>query len=297
MRANACRATSTTGGTGALTLSAVTGFTSPLAVFPTGVFVQYAILEGTDSTFATPSKLETGVGYINGSNALVRSAVRSTLSSGTYNNSTATALSFGTSNVRVDFAPLAEDRGVWKLTSFAHGQGPSNFTSSTSNSSLTLTAARLYAIPVEIEAAWPIGSLGVATSSTVNTTVNLAIATIDPTDGLPDVVIASVNALSVNATNNIYGSVAAPIFIPPGDYWALIYSPGAPVLRGVSPNTLRFGASGGAGFGDLSLKYLTQTITGGSREFTVGSDALTNLTGGSWAGTNNAVTPMIFWKP
>ena len=67
-------------------------------------------------------------------------------------------------------------------------------------------------------------------------------------------------------------------------------------LRAVSSSTLAFGASGGAGFGDLSLKYMTRNITGGSRAFAAGSAALANLTGGSWAGVNNAAIPLPFWK-
>lgn len=96
MIGNWIRQTTTTTGTGDLTLASVSGYPTFDGELGQGARFEYAILD--DSTGAP---LETGIGYLSGSTTLVRERVQATMVSGTYNdiNPTAVSLAAGTKRV------------------------------------------------------------------------------------------------------------------------------------------------------------------------------------------------------
>lgn len=86
--------TTTTSGTGTLTLSAVTGFARFSNVFPVGSSVMYSLLD------SSLQPIESGVGTVGAGNTLSRDKISSTIVSGTYNDLTPTATSLtGTTTV------------------------------------------------------------------------------------------------------------------------------------------------------------------------------------------------------
>jgi hypothetical protein len=108
MRGNWLLATSSTGGTGALTLSGVTGWPIFTAMMGSSGsrLVEYEIAEYTDSTKTVPAKLESGIGYLNLSTlALTRTKVEATYDGTTYKPNAAgdspSALSFGTNAANI----------------------------------------------------------------------------------------------------------------------------------------------------------------------------------------------------
>lgn len=96
MLGNWIHTTSTTTGTGDLTVSGVTGYPTFNDVFGTGKRFYYTILLDSDGT-----PLETGMGYLSASTTLVREKVLATYSGGTYDDTSATALSLAAGTKRV----------------------------------------------------------------------------------------------------------------------------------------------------------------------------------------------------
>ncbi len=123
MRANGIRATSSTGGTGTLTMTDVSsgifaqspGFTDAFGTGSTAILVEYTIAEFTDSTFATIKQFEQGVGFlVPSTNVLTRTKIISTWVYGTgYAPTPAgtapSAVNFGTNaaNIRIFCDPQA----------------------------------------------------------------------------------------------------------------------------------------------------------------------------------------------
>ena len=110
MIGNGIRHTSATGGTGALTLSSISGWPSFTNLFGTSGtrIVRYQINQYTDSTHATLAQFEEGIGTLTlSTNSLARTQVNSTWDGTTYlpnwSSSTApTALSFSATSNLVD---------------------------------------------------------------------------------------------------------------------------------------------------------------------------------------------------
>lgn len=96
MNYNWARCTTTTTGTGNLTLSSVSGYPTINDVVGQGHRFAYAILD--DSTGAP---LEAGIGYLSASTTMVREKVTDTYSSGTYDNTSPSALSLAAGTKRV----------------------------------------------------------------------------------------------------------------------------------------------------------------------------------------------------
>lgn len=96
MHGNWVSQTTTTTGTGNLTLSSVSGFPTFANVFPVGKRFRYAIL--TDSA-GLP--LEEGIGYLSDSTTLVRERPSATFNGATYDNSAPSALNLSAGTYRV----------------------------------------------------------------------------------------------------------------------------------------------------------------------------------------------------
>jgi len=96
MLGNWIRQTTTTTGTGNLTLAAVTGFPQFTDQFSTTEYFYYAILNDSDGT-----PIESGIGHLSSSTVLVRDKVLATYVSGTYSDNDPSAVSLAAGTKRV----------------------------------------------------------------------------------------------------------------------------------------------------------------------------------------------------
>jgi hypothetical protein len=103
MLANWARDTTTTTGTGNLTLSAVTGYPRLSAALLVGVGFHYSIVD--DSTGAP---IEAGRGYLQDANTLVRERILATVVSGTFDQTAPAAVSLAAGTKRVIVSALAQ---------------------------------------------------------------------------------------------------------------------------------------------------------------------------------------------
>lgn len=115
MLANWARATTTTTGTGNLTLSAVSGFPTPNDVYATNLWFYYSILDD-----ATSAPLECGIGYLSASTTLVRQKVLATYVSSVYDDTSPAAVNLASGTKLVILSPLQHSLDVnipWVATS------------------------------------------------------------------------------------------------------------------------------------------------------------------------------------
>lgn len=298
MRLNYIGGASTTGGTGALTVSSAGGLVLPATAFVADQTVEYSIVEYTDSTLATVSRAESGWGVVSSSNVLTRSAPRTTWTGSTYTQASASALSFGASNVRVYVAPIAEGGATAfpVRLDFSANYGPNGYVIGANCMTpidlpkVTLSANYQYMVPLLLQTGFALSQIGVeVTTLASSATINAAIASMDPTTGAPGRILAAANGLSGSSTGVKMGSISSRL-LAPGWYWQLINSGHEPELRGSEaflPGP--FGLEGARiqrGVG----RVRTQA------DYTVGADAMSGVTGSYNITANNTAYPILLMR-
>lgn len=303
MRNNYLGGSTATGGTSTLTLSAAAGLALPSNALIDGQMIEYSVVEYTDSTLATISKSESGFGLISASNVLTRSAPRVTWNGTTYSQNAPSALSFGTSNVRVLVSPIAEG-GPTSFPARAnfnavYGYGPNEWlvganlsSHSADYSAFTFAVGDIYYVPIKIESGHPIATLAVAvTTASAGNFVNTAIAAPNPANGLPGAILLAANSLSTTSAVVVSQSVTGRI-LSPGWYWSLFTSNGTGSIRGSdSATSSPIGALGATGV--RLTRYVRRSKT--HADFVVGADAFSG-TSGSPAGVVNLAAPLVLWR-
>ncbi len=297
MRLNYIGGASSTGGTGNLTLTAADGLALPALAFVADQAIEYSIVEYTDASRATVARGESGFGTISSGNVLTRTAPRSSWTGSAYTQAAVTSVSFGTSNVRVYVSPIAEGgpTAFPRRLDLSANYGPNGYViganciSVTSFVDSTVTGNRQFMVPLKLEAGFPLTQIGVqVTTALAASTVNVAIASIDPATGLPGRIVAAANGLDSATTGIKMGNIASRMFAP-GWYWQLFNSSGDIALTGVTeflPSPLGWVAG--------------RVIRGRSRNraqaaYTVGADAMSG-TSGSYAGADNTAYPIILMR-
>lgn len=228
MLANGVKETTATTGTGMVTLSQQSGFVRFSDVFSVGRPVHYAIQDGNN--------WEWGIGEVGASNTLLRSTILATLSSGVYDEASPSALSLsgsavvmcaGTTQAMMRPCLIAAGSYINAVTI------PANYMDSADFGGLLLTANRTYVHPVLLATAGPIKKLGVEVSTAATgSTVAVGLFEFRP-DGEPGRTLAAVE-VSGAATGNQLATLANPLLLPPGWYWAGLLSDGAPTIRGTT---------------------------------------------------------------
>lgn len=225
MLGNWIRQTTTTTGTGNLTLSTVSGYAAFSDYFASSHRFKYVILD--DSTGAP---IEAGIGYLSGG-ALVREVVESTMVSGTLDISTPSAVSLGAGTKRVICADTMSTvqrpaPGVWSATSKVYG----DMGTFGSASSLTLTVDRAYAVPFAQGVDAEIDALifRVTTGAAAGKLAKVAVWSYGA-DGLPGVSLAESSTIAVDSTGIKTATFTA--FRPPSRFFACIVSDGAPIIQ------------------------------------------------------------------
>lgn len=297
MRLNYLGGQSATGGTGALTLTAAGGLALPASAMVADSIVEYSIVEYTDNTLATISKAESGHGVISSGNVLTRSAPRTTWNGTTYSQASPSALSFGTSNVRVYIAPIAEGgpTAFPKRLDLSASYGVNgyiigaNTLTQTDLSPAGLLADFQFMTPLKLEAGFPLTEIGVeVTTAVASSVVHAAIASVDPLTGNPGRILAVANNLSSATTGVKMASITSRMF-PPGWYWQIFSSGHAPAIRGsemYAPSSMGFQ-------GGRIIRGQRRARTHAT--YTLGADAMAG-TSGSYTSFNNVSSPILLMR-
>ncbi|MDP1686877.1 hypothetical protein [Hydrogenophaga sp.] len=300
MRLNYIGGSSSTGGTGNLTLVAANGLALPALAFVADQAIEYSIVEYTDATLATIAKAESGFGTISSGNVLTRSAPRTKWDGTTYTQAAVTALSFGSSNVRVYVSPLAEGgpTSFPKRIDISANYGVNgyvvgaNITSSGDLSSAALTGNRQYMTPLKLEAGFPFTQIGASVSTAAaSSTLNVAIASLDPATGMPGRIVAAANSLDSTTTGIKMGSISSRLFAP-GWYWQLLSTNGAVSVLGADsflPSCMGALSGGGQRVHRGNSRARTHAA------YTVGDDAMAG-TSASYSGADNVAYPILLMR-
>lgn len=297
MRLNYVGGQSATGGAGALTLTAAAGLALPASAFVADQAIEYSIVEYTDATLATISKAESGFGTISSGNVLTRTAPRTTWNGTTYTQAGATALSFGTSNVRVYVSPLAEGgpTAFPKRLDLSANYGPNgyvigaNLWTQSDFPTASVVADRQYMVPLKLEAAFPLTQIGVeVTTAVASSTLHIAVASVDPATGLPGRILAAANSLSSGTTGFKMGSISSRLFSA-GWYWQLLSASAAVSVRGCE------GFIPGP-FGHNNARVIRATQRARTHaNYTVGQDAMSGVSG-SYTNGDNIPYPILLMR-
>lgn len=303
-RADLIRMTSSTGGTGALTLSAQTGWPTFANAFGSSgaVLVDYSIIEFTDSTKTTPARAETGVGSVAlSTGVLTRSKILTTWDGTNYRPQAGTATApaaqnFGTTAANIDVMCSQTSHGGPLLMPFVSGAisgvsdgiGVPPMTAMPASGTVSITAGTTYYWPALIMTPGPFSqaAVRVSTASSGGTpTLSLAIYDQDPSTGLPGRKLIDFGSLG--ATNNVATiqntAISTPVDLAPGWYWmGLLHiansTTGNPALRQTAavPGAagIQFGSAGGM---NAMLTVTGQTALNDPATAPTGSNNATSL--------------------
>lgn len=242
MLGNWIRQTTTTTGTGNLTLATVTGYAAFTDYFAASERFEYAILDD-----ATGAPIETGLGYLN-SGALVREVIETTIVSGTVDRSNPSAVNLGAGTKRVictgtassllTSAPLAWTGATYK------GYGDCHLMPSAATGALV--ADQAYVVPFERAVAADIDAvlIRVTTAGAAGRLARAAVFAYAANGG-PGAVLATSSSELVDSTG--IKALTFSRFTPPGRFFVGLVSDGTPTLQTYAGGTLAsfsFGFSG-----------------------------------------------------
>lgn len=232
------RETSTTNGSGNLTLSNVNGFPAFASQFANGELLKYAILDD-----ATGAPFEEGLGYLS-SGQLVRSNPSTTFLNGVLvsKNAVPIALPSGVKRVictgGVHTAKTAAP-GVWAASHKGYGDDGIHGAATT----IMLVADRAYAMPFSASVESDIDGVKFSVTTAALTGVNAKIAVFSyGIDGLPGVKLAESAPIAVDSVGIKVGTFTR--FKPPPRFFVAILSDGTPTLRAVSTGMIGANAMG-----------------------------------------------------
>lgn len=290
MRASGIRHTTTTGGTGTLTLTRETGFLSWVDIFGSSGtrFVEYCVEE------AASNKREWGIGNIAlSTGVLTRTQIVATQSGTTYDATTPGAISFGTTGVTVSCRPLGELSPL-RMPFFPTASPSEDLgycVNGLGNTALnhSITNARAY----YIIGYWPGGYFSqvgfYVTSGATGGACKWAIYEIG-SDGLPGQRIYNTGS-NIAMTSSGAKVETGTFFLPAGVYYfgaIFTTSSGSITVKGAqSPQLAHMGTSSGT---PLLGGYVAGTYASGLPD-----PASTSLT--ALAANTTAQVPLVFLKP
>lgn len=258
MNYNWARTTTTTTGTGDLTLSSVSGYPTINDVVGQGQRFAYAILD--DSTGAP---LEAGIGYLSASTTMVREKVTETYSSSTYDNTSPATLSLasGTKRVIVTGGPRSVMAPLPYIGSGAGYKGVSNgaLIGAVGAGSYNDqdTSGRLNIFPWVHEYGGEIDAflINCTTAGAGGTILRMGLYR-PGSDGNPAGLIVESGSISVSSTG-VKTSTFTPFVLPPGHYWLALLSTATTALytgtTGTAGSVLRGPQSIGNTIGDIAV--------------------------------------------
>jgi hypothetical protein len=225
MLANWIRQTTTTTGTGSLTLSAVSGYPKFSDQFATNQPFYYTIENDSDG-----SPVEVGIGKLTSATVLARTAVLQTYSGGSLTSSSASAVNLAAGTYRVICAGTMQQGGVTAfpgITSSASLRAmiPYPYAAASNNKVLLADTPRF--VVARIDAGKGISALGVSVYTAVGTAsdkIRVGIYGVN-TDGSPSDLVCESGDMLPNSTGAKSASiVGGKTFIPPGWYYIAMLS-------------------------------------------------------------------------
>lgn len=228
MLGNWINQTTTTTGTGALTLAAVSGYPPASSQFATNERFQYAILDD-----ATGAPLERGIGYLDGSGNLVREKPLSVMAGGTYSgvNPSAVTLAAGTKRVICTGgaeAVVGTVPGMWAPGTGFRAYGDVHISVSPSNTAMVADRAYILPFMAAVDADIDAVLLRVTTAGAASTQAIAAIYSVG-LDGLPGVKLAESVAVAVDSIG--IKALTFSRMRPPPRFFVALVSNGAPTIQ------------------------------------------------------------------
>lgn len=277
MLANWVRMSTTTTGTGSLTVSSVSGYPGVTSQLATNERASYVILDSSDLP------IERGVGYWDGS-AWVREVPMATYVSGTYTGASASAATLASGTKYLIISPgaqtmLTSRQGIWATSNKVYGD--TGIVGGTG--SLTVTADRAYATPsiAAVDSDIDAVMFRVTTAGAAGKLAKGAIYSVGA-DGLPGVKLAEGGSVAVDSTGVKASTFTR--FRPPPTFFICFLSDGAPVIQGHATGIAACSAMGADG-----------TLTPNSYVHHVGATGLTFPSPWTPVGNaSNATRPGIF---
>lgn len=252
MLGNWIRQTTTTTGTGNLTLSTVSNYAAFSSYFADGQRFSYQIVDDTSG-----EPIECGIGYLS-SGALVREHIEATMVSGTLDITAPTAASLASGTKRVICAAssgmlIPPAPGVWNGVA---GRLYGDPQMSSSLGSFTATADRAYALPFIRAVDRPID----AVSFRLNTAAAAGKSAICAVfawgaDGLPGTKLAETSTVAVDGATGVKTVTFSSAFDPPQRFFVGILTDGAPVLQGHTGCVPAFALSLGTSLAPVSFVH------------------------------------------
>jgi hypothetical protein len=233
--ANWAKATSTTTGTGDLTLSGVTGYPTFNDVYGTSRRFPYAILDNSNP----PRPIEAGIGYLSASTTLVREKVLSTYSASTFDDISPSAVSLAAGTYNIVTPPLAE--GLLNACKSGHRLASPGYQKisysqhytihNTSSTGYTAVANRLIFTPFWLTSSVECDALAVRCGTGVaSTNVRIGIYDVTP-EGHPGKLLGETGSLATTTSStDVIGTLGATVRLQPGWYFTALVTDGAPAL-------------------------------------------------------------------
>lgn len=236
--------TTTTSGTGTITLSAVTG-RPRFSDAGVGAVVPYAIKDGNN--------WEWGMGTVSASNTLARSIISATYVSGTYDNTSPTAITLSGSSADVYLAGIAENiTPGMPIISSTYGRKAvmSPHWNTYASGTLTVSADRLYLLPFRVDSAYDINGfhIDMNTAGAASTKARIGLYRMK-SDGQPGALIVETADIDTSVAAAVLSPSVTQTRIAPGWYYIALVCSGTPTFQaypssaiGISPLGLENGA-------------------------------------------------------
>jgi hypothetical protein len=237
MLANAVKHTTTTSGTGALTLAAVANFLPFSQKFALNQPFLYSAYTGTD---AAPVFREAGIGALTASNVMARLAVRETSDGTTSNTVTPTATDFAGATVMVICTPLAAFTESMLPAVDTQSASVARYLTSAARNGVTTsvgpTALRVYYVPFLLRVATPVTSLAINVTTLGSGVVARAGIYACNEKGYPGAMLASTGDLDCSSTGVKAGTLAQALVLAPGWYFAAFVISGTASVTAYTSN-------------------------------------------------------------
>jgi hypothetical protein len=222
---NGAYETTTTSGTGTVTLSAVTG-RPRFSDAGVGALVPYAIKDGNN--------WEWGIGKVSASNTLARTKVTATLVSGTYDNTSPTAITLSGSAADVYLSPIsgAHPVSLRRLATDSSRKGLySPHIATPPSGTLTLAAERLYLFPFRLDDDFTLTGafIDMNTAGAASTKARIGIYRMDE-NGQPAEVLAETGDIDTSVAAAVLSGTWTDINLPPDWYFIGLVCSGTPTV-------------------------------------------------------------------
>lgn len=281
--------TTTTSGTGTITLTAVTG-RPRFSDAGVGELVPYAIKDGNN--------WEWGMGTVAATNTLVRAVVTATYVSGTYDNTSPTAITLSGSSADVYLAPIAENVSPGlPIVSSTYGRKAvfSSHYMMETDVAYALTADRLYLVPFKTDSAYDINGfyIHMTVAGAASTKARIGLYQMK-SDGQPGEVIVETADIATDVTAGVLSPSVTQKRINPGWYFIALVNTGAPTYN--CYNALNFGNSplgcSSAASSMVPIQMLYKTIAGWS-SLPANPTGLSVFSAGGSAGTPSIALKLV----